>query len=131
MAENDNNLTCSFCSKGRKDVSKMIVGAEKVTICNECIKLCNEILAEDNKKFNIEKVKTGQTEALNPVVIKDYLDQYVIGQDYAKTVMSVAVANHYKRILNPPQDFDLEKSNVLILGASGSGKGSKCTFRIS
>ena len=100
----------------------MIVGAEKVTICNECIKLCNEILAEDNKKFNIEKVKTGETEALNPVVIKDYLDQYVIGQDYAKTVMSVAVANHYKRILNPPQDFDLEKSNVLILGASGSGK---------
>ena len=122
MADNDSNLICSFCSKGRKDVAKMIVGAEKVTICNECIKLCNEILAEDNKKFNIEKVKTGEREALNPVTIKDYLDQYVIGQEYAKTVMSVAVANHYKRILNPPEDFDLDKSNVLVLGASGSGK---------
>ena len=126
MADNDNNLICSFCSKGRKDVAKMIVGAEKVTICNECIKLCNEILAEDNKKFNIEKVKTGEREALNPVTIKDYLDQYVIGQEYAKTVMSVAVANHYKRILNPPEDFDLDKSNVLVLGASGSGKTPYC-----
>ena len=122
MADNDSNLVCSFCSKGRKDVSKMIVGAEKVTICNECIKLCNEILAEDNQKVNVEKVKTGERESLNPVTIKEYLDQYVIGQDYAKTVMSVAVANHYKRILNPPEDFDLEKSNVLVLGASGSGK---------
>jgi ATP-dependent Clp protease ATP-binding subunit ClpX len=122
MSDSDQNLVCSFCSKGRKDVTKMIVGASKVCICNECIKLCNEILFEDNKKINTEKVKTGEKEALNPVTIKDYLDEYVIGQDSAKTVMSVAVANHYKRIMTPPEDFELEKSNVLILGASGSGK---------
>jgi len=122
MSDNDQSLICSFCSKGRKDVTKMIVGASKVCICNECIKLCNEILFEDNKKINTEKVKTGEKEALNPVTIKDYLDEYVIGQDSAKTVMSVAVANHYKRIMTPPEDFELEKSNVLILGASGSGK---------
>ena len=122
MADSDQHLICSFCSKGRKDVTKMIVGAEKVTICNECVKLCNEIIAEDNKKISTEKVITGEKTSLNPVAIKDYLDQYVIGQDFAKTVMSVAVANHYKRILNPPEDFDLEKLNVLILGASGSGK---------
>jgi ATP-dependent Clp protease ATP-binding subunit ClpX len=122
MSDNDQSLICSFCSKGRKDVTKMIVGASKVCICNECIKLCNEILFEDNKKINTEKVKTGEKEALNPVNIKDYLDEYVIGQDSAKTVMSVAVANHYKRIMTPPDDFELEKSNVLILGASGSGK---------
>ena len=122
MSDNDQNLTCSFCSKGRKDVTKMIVGASKVCICNECIKLCNEILFEDASKLNSEKVKSGEKQSLNPVVIKDYLDQYVVGQDTAKTVLSVAVANHYKRILNPPKDFDLEKSNVLILGASGSGK---------
>jgi ATP-dependent Clp protease ATP-binding subunit ClpX len=122
MSDSDQNLICSFCSKGRKDVTKMIVGASKVCICNECIKLCNEILHEDNKKINTEKVKTGEKEALNPVTIKDYLDEYVIGQDSAKTVMSVAVANHYKRIMTPPEDFELEKSNVLILGASGSGK---------
>jgi len=122
MSDSDQSLICSFCSKGRKDVTKMIVGASKVCICNECIKLCNEILFEDNKKINTEKVKTGEKEALNPVTIKDYLDEYVIGQDSAKTVMSVAVANHYKRIMTPPEDFELEKSNVLILGASGSGK---------
>jgi ATP-dependent Clp protease ATP-binding subunit ClpX len=122
MSDNDQNLICSFCSKGRKDVTKMIVGASKVCICNECIKLCNEILYEDNKKINTEKVRAGEKEALNPVAIKEYLDQYVVGQDTAKTVMSVAVANHYKRIMTPPEDFELEKSNVLILGASGSGK---------
>ena len=107
MSDNDQSLICSFCSKGRKDVTKMIVGASKVCICNECIKLCNEILFEDNKKINTEKVKTGEKEALNPVNIKDYLDEYVIGQDSAKTVMSVAVANHYKRIMTPPEDFEL------------------------
>ena len=122
MSTSDQNLNCSFCGKGRKDVTKMIVGADKVTICNECIKLCQEIIVEDNVKVNSEQIKTGEKQSLNPVDIKDYLDQYVIGQDTAKTVLSVAVANHYKRILNPPKEFELEKSNVLILGASGSGK---------
>jgi ATP-dependent Clp protease ATP-binding subunit ClpX len=116
----EENLICSFCNKSRKDVTKMIVGSSKVSICNECIGLCNEILEEDNVKAKKEKVKSG--ELLNPVKIKEFLDQYVIGQDHAKTVMSVAVSNHYKRIMMPPDDFELEKSNVLILGATGSGK---------
>ena len=118
----EENLICNFCSKSRKDVTKMIVGQAKVAICNECVKLCVEILDEDQIKVRQEKLKAGDLEVLNPVNIKEYLDQYVIGQDAAKTVMSVAVANHYKRIINPPKDFDLDKSNVMVLGATGAGK---------
>jgi len=118
----EESLVCSFCSKSRKDVTKMIVGATKVAICNECVKLCVEILDEDLVKTNKEKFAKGDKDILNPVVIKEHLDQYVIGQDAAKTVLSVAVSNHYKRITNPPKDFELEKSNVLLLGATGAGK---------
>ena len=118
----DENLNCSFCNKSRRDVSKIIVGATKVAICNECIKLCVEILDEDAIKISQEKIIKGDIETLNPTTIKEYLDQYVIGQDPAKTVLSVAVSNHYKRILTPPKDFELEKSNVLLLGATGAGK---------
>ena len=100
----------------------MIVGATKVAICNECIKLCVEILDEDVVKTKSEQFAKGDRNILNPVSIKEYLDQYVIGQDPAKTVLSVAVSNHYKRITNPPKDFELEKSNVLLLGATGAGK---------
>tara|TARA_A100000164_G_C21871795_1_gene755527 strand:+ start:27 stop:1274 length:1248 start_codon:yes stop_codon:yes gene_type:complete len=120
MAED--SLICSFCSKSRKDVTKMIVGASKTSICNECVKLCVEILDEDSIKIRQEKLKAGDLEILNPVNIKAYLDHYVIGQDAAKTVMAVAVANHYKRIINPPKEFDLDKSNVMVLGATGAGK---------
>ena len=118
----DDTLICSFCSKSRKDVTKMIVGATKVAICNECVKLCIEILDEDVIKTQNEKFAKGDKDILNPVSIKEYLDQYVIGQDPAKTVLSVAVSNHYKRITNPPKDFELDKSNVLLLGATGAGK---------
>ena len=112
MAED--SLICSFCSKSRKDVTKMIVGASKTSICNECVNLCVEILDEDSIKIRQEKLKAGDLEILNPVNIKAYLDHYVIGQDAAKTVMAVAVANHYKRIINPPKEFDLDKSNVMV-----------------
>ena len=122
MSTGEENLICSFCNKSRKDTRKMIVGAGKVAICNECINLCIEILDEDNQKTKKEKLKAGEYELLNPVKIKEHLDQYVIGQDQAKTVLSVAVANHYKRIVMPPEDFELDKSNVLLLGATGSGK---------
>ena len=118
----EENLVCSFCSKSRKDTKKMIVGSGKVAICNECVNLCNEILDEDTVKSNKEKLRSGEHELLNPVKIKEHLDQYVVGQDQAKTVLSVAVANHYKRIVMPPDNFELDKSNVLILGATGSGK---------
>jgi ATP-dependent Clp protease ATP-binding subunit ClpX len=118
----EENLICSFCNKSRKDTKKMIVGSGKVAICNECVNLCNEILDEDTAKSNKEKLRTGEHELLNPVKIKEHLDLYVVGQDQAKTVLSVAVANHYKRIVMPPEGFELDKSNVLILGATGSGK---------
>ena len=100
----------------------MIVGATKVAICNECVKLCVEILDEDIVKTQNEKFAKGDKDILNPIAIKEYLDQYVIGQDPAKTVLSVAVSNHYKRIMTPPKDFEIEKSNVLLLGATGAGK---------
>ena len=120
MAEE--SLICNFCGKSRKDVTKMIVGTSKTTICNECVKLCVEILDEDIVKARKEKLYSGDKTILNPVSIKEHLDQYVIGQDQAKTVLSVAVANHYKRIVQPPIDFDLDKSNVMVLGATGAGK---------
>ena len=120
MAEE--NLICSFCNKSRKDVTKMIVGASKTSICNECVKLCVEILEEDVIKSRKEKLYAGDKNILNPVLIKEHLDQYVVGQDQAKTVLSVAVSNHYKRITNPPIDFELDKSNVIVLGATGAGK---------
>ena len=100
----------------------MIVGGSKTAICNECVKLCVEILDEDIVKARKEKLYAGDKTALNPVSIKEHLDQFVIGQDSAKTVLSVAVANHYKRIIQPPIDFDLDKSNVMVLGATGAGK---------
>tara|TARA_E500000081_G_C6121242_1_gene348074 strand:- start:306 stop:1493 length:1188 start_codon:yes stop_codon:yes gene_type:complete len=100
----------------------MIVGGSKTAICNECVKLCVEILDEDIVKSRKEKLYAGDKEILNPVLIKEHLDKYVIGQDAAKTVLSVAVANHYKRIIQPPADFELEKSNVMVLGATGAGK---------
>ena len=100
----------------------MIVGGSKTAICNECVKLCVEILDEDIVKSRKEKLYSGDRNILNPILIKEHLDQYVVGQDAAKTVLSVAVANHYKRIVQPPTDFELEKSNVMILGATGAGK---------
>ena len=116
------SLICNFCGKSRKDVTKMIVGASKTSICNECIKLCVEILDEDTVKSRKEKLYSGDKSILNPLTIKEELDRHVVGQDQAKTVLSVAVANHYKRIVQPPIDFQLEKSNVMILGATGAGK---------
>jgi ATP-dependent Clp protease ATP-binding subunit ClpX len=118
----EENLICSFCQKSRKDTKKMIVGTSKTAICSECVGLCVEILDEDIDKNNKEKLKSGDAQLLNPVKIKEHLDRYVVGQDQAKTVLSVAVSNHYKRIIMPPENFELEKSNVLILGATGSGK---------
>ena len=118
----EESLICNFCGKSRKDVTKMIVGASKTSICNECIKLCVEILDEDTVKARQEKLYSGDKSILDPLSIKEQLDRHVVGQDRAKTVLSVAVANHYKRIVQPPIEFDLEKSNVMILGATGSGK---------
>ncbi len=116
---NDKHLRCSFCGKSKDSVRKFISGPS-VYICNECITLCNEILAEDEEREAVE----GQRAVPSPQEIKDTLDQYVIGQERAKRSLAVAVYNHYKRINAGPRDGDveLEKSNILMLGPTGTGK---------
>lgn len=108
--------SCDFCGKSKEHVEKLIVG-ENAAICNDCIDLCVSIL-DDNKIKSFPNEK----KLLNPSLIKDYLDEYVIGQDDAKIALSVAVAQHYKRINYPSKDIKLEKTNVLILGPTGCGK---------
>jgi ATP-dependent Clp protease ATP-binding subunit ClpX len=110
------NHSCDFCGKGKEDVEKLIVG-EHAAICNDCIDLCVGILVD-------EKVKNFPLnwQSLNPALIKEYLDEYIIGQDDAKISLSVAVSQHFKRINNPSKDVILEKTNVLMLGPTGCGK---------
>jgi ATP-dependent Clp protease ATP-binding subunit ClpX len=107
---------CSFCGKHKDAVAKLIVGVE-VAICNECVDLCTTLLGED-----ITAMITDTAEPLDPVSIKKHLDEYVIGQDQAKIVLSVAIANHYKRINNRDKNTEIEKVNILMLGPTGSGK---------
>ncbi|MFO0723173.1 MAG: ATP-dependent Clp protease ATP-binding subunit ClpX [Myxococcota bacterium] len=114
------NLSCSFCGKGQREVKKLIAGPT-VYICDECIRLCNDIIAEEKAKDHA----LGPKEAIPPPTeIKSFLDQYVVGQDRAKKILSVAVYNHYKRInLRAPQDgVEIQKSNILLLGPTGTGK---------
>ena len=117
---NDRHLRCSFCGKSKDAVRKFISGPS-VYICNECIALCNEILAEDEEREVAEAI----TQVPTPAEIKETLDQYVIGQERAKRTLAVAVYNHYKRIKAPAGrdgDVELDKSNILLLGPTGVGK---------
>src|SRR5215208_8119626 len=117
---NDKHLRCSFCGKSKDSVRKFISGPS-VYICNECITLCNEILAEDEER----EVADSITQVPTPAEIKDVLDQYVIGQERAKRTLAVAVYNHYKRINatnGRDGDVELDKSNILLLGPTGVGK---------
>jgi ATP-dependent Clp protease ATP-binding subunit ClpX len=107
---------CSFCDKHKDQIGKLIV-SHKVAICNECVDLCQSLLQETRK---IDTVTSSSIKIPDPQDIKDYLDEYVIGQDQAKTVLSVAIANHYKRISRP--GTDLQKSNILMIGSTGTGK---------
>lgn len=119
MTKEKENHVCDFCGKGKNDVEKLIVGND-VSICSECVSLCNKILVEEKvKDFPEGKEKQAR---FNPSKIKDYLDQYVIGQDDAKIALSVSVCQHYKRINHPNAEIQLEKSNVLMLGPTGCGK---------
>jgi len=111
---------CSFCGNHKDAVKKLIVG-EDVAICSDCIDLCTHLIEDDNTAVASE-TKKDDISKFDPFAIKDYLDQYVIGQDNAKTVLSVAIANHYKRITHPPKDLEISKGNVLIIGPTGSGK---------
>jgi len=115
MKSTDQITTCSFCGKHKDAVAKLIVG-EEVAICNECVELCETLLKDENI------IKPVKITILDPEDIKNHLDQYVIGQDRAKQVLSVAVVNHYKRITNPNPDIEIEKCNILMLGPTGSGK---------
>jgi ATP-dependent Clp protease ATP-binding subunit ClpX len=116
MKQTESLETCSFCGKHKDAVAKLIVGAD-VAICNECVDLCENLLKEE-----VDLHKQPLTPTLDPVAIKAHLDQYVIGQDAAKKVLSVAIANHYKRINNTDNNTEIEKVNILMLGPTGSGK---------
>ena len=117
--ESTDKLSCSFCGKGQDDVKKLIAGPS-VYICNECVDLCNDIIEEEVKSEEVNPLE----ELPSPLDIYQQLDDYVIGQDKAKKTLSVAVYNHYKRLRasTSNSDIELQKSNVLLLGPTGSGK---------
>src|SRR5437867_2581095 len=118
--ESNGNLCCSFCGKSQKEVKKLIAGPT-VYICDECIALCNDIIAEEVEK---DEPHGGSEPIPKPEEIKSILDEYVVGQDRAKKILAVAVYNHYKRIDSrvASDDVELSKSNILLLGPTGSGK---------
>ena len=109
--------TCSFCGKHKDDVRKLIVG-NAVAICDGCVTLCDGLLGDEVDSELTELKKS----SINPIELKGFLDQYVIGQNSAKLILSVAITNHYKRIQNPQKDIEIEKTNILMLGPTGTGK---------
>ncbi len=119
---NDPDCNCSFCGKNQDEVGKLIAGPD-VFICDECIELCNEIVNDEDGELEEGLAETPET-ILKPKEINEYLAEYVIGQEYAKKVLSVAVHNHYKRIDAPHSDdsVELQKSNIILIGPTGSGK---------
>ena len=118
--EDNANLSCSFCGKSQKEVKKLIAGPT-VYICDECIELCNDIIAEE---YGQDETSAGTSKVLKPKEIKEALDEYVIGQEAAKKTLSVAVHNHYRRIESGALigDVELQKANILLLGPTGCGK---------
>lgn len=129
MADKNSNeklLYCSFCGKSQHEVQRLIAGPQ-VFICNECVELCNDIIREELEKGTGGEVIGGASAdhpLPTPQEIRADLDQYIIGQDFAKKTLSVAVYNHYKRLYNKggKDDVELAKSNILLIGPTGSGK---------
>ena len=123
--DNDGEIRCSFCGKLKKDAKKLVAGPPGIYICDECIGICSDIIEDDFE--DSEYTSSGNSEEirlLKPRQIKEFLDEYVIGQEDAKKALAVAVYNHYKRVTNPPKEgeVELQKSNILLLGPTGSGK---------
>lgn len=114
----DTIIHCSFCAKHKDRVNKLIVG-HNVAICNECVDLCEGLLHDSKKTAKHDLVKSS---ILDPKEIKDYLDQYVVGQHDSKVILAVAIANHYKRISNQDLATEIQKSNILMIGPTGTGK---------
>ena len=118
----DMKIRCSFCGKPEEQVRKLIAGPEGVYICDECVGICSEIIDDEFNMYE-EDVYSSEINLLKPEEINAILDEYVIGQEEAKKVLSVAVYNHYKRVLaQKSMDVELQKSNILMLGPTGSGK---------
>ena len=119
---NSDNIRCSFCNKTQDQVRKLIAGPAGVYICDECVEICADIVEEEYEE-EVEE-EDFHINLLKPVEIKDFLDDYVIGQEEAKKVLSVAVYNHYKRVTAPRDmdDVELQKSNIIMIGPTGSGK---------
>ena len=126
IKKTDDDLRCSFCNKKQSQVKKLIQGPNGVFICDECVDICGEILTEElgvYKEADSQTIQDPGINLLKPQEIKDYLDEYVIGQNEAKKTLSVAVYNHYKRIIyGENSDVEIQKSNILMLGPTGSGK---------
>ncbi len=118
--KSEDKVRCCFCGKSAKQVHKLIAGLNNTYICDECVDLCQEILNEKNGEEGL--VDAESIRLLKPREIKEFLDEYVIGQDAAKKVLSVAVYNHYKRITSKIKDIDVQKSNILMIGPTGTGK---------
>ena len=120
--KNGEKIRCSFCNKTEDQVRKLIAGPNGVYICDECIDICSEIIEEEMEDEEIAE-ELSEINLLKPMEIKEFLDEYVIGQDEAKKTLAVAVYNHYKRITSGKYlDVELQKSNILMLGPTGSGK---------
>lgn len=119
-----NDIKCSFCNKTQSQVRKLIAGPAGVYICDECVDICADILEEELEDEEIEEEQNPEINLLKPMEIKTFLDDFVIGQEEAKKVLSVAVYNHYKRVTAPKDldDVELQKSNIIMVGPTGSGK---------
>ena len=119
-SDNNKQFRCSFCNKTQDQVRKLVAGPKGVYICDECIEVCTEIMEDEFEDYNEDNQEIN---LMKPMEMKAFLDDYVIGQDEAKKVLSVAVYNHYKRILTDKNyDIELQKSNIIMLGPTGCGK---------
>ena len=118
------DIRCSFCNKTQNQVRKLIAGPSGVYICDDCVDICADILEEELQEEEEEESVRPDINLLKPVEINRFLDEYVVGQEEAKKVLSVAVYNHYKRVMAPRDldDVELQKSNIIMVGPTGSGK---------